>query len=89
MNAPDLRVAVLIPYRDEETTVGGVVAGFRSAFSEATVYDDGSVDQTVTRSLEAGAVVGFEPALGKGHAVRRMFADVEADVYVMADGDET
>ena len=89
MNAPDLRVAVLIPYRDEETTVGGVAAGFRAVFPEATVYDNGSVDQTVTRSLEAGAVVGFEPALGKGHVVCRMFADVEAGVYVMADGDET
>lgn len=91
MNELDVKVAVLIPCRDEETTVGGVVAGFRAAFPEATVYvyDNGSVDQTVARALEAGAVVGFEPALGKGHAVRRMFADVEADVYVMADGDGT
>ena len=84
-------VAVLVPCLDEETTVAGVVTGFRGALSEATVYvyDNASVDATAKRAAEAGAVVRFESIPGKGSVVRRMFADVDADVYVMADGDGT
>ena len=84
-------VAVLVPCLDEETTVAGVVTGFRGELSEATVYvyDNTSVDATAKRAAEAGAVVRFESIPGKGSVVRRMFADVDADVYVMADGDGT
>ena len=66
MSDLDVKVAVLIPRRSQETTAGSVVAGFRAVLQEATVYvyDNGSVDQTVARALEAGAVIGFEPALG-------------------------
>lgn len=85
------RIAILIPCRDEEQTVAGVVTGFARALPHATtfVYDNGSVDNTVERAQEAGAVVRTEPALGKGIVVRRMFADVDADIYVIADGDGT
>ena len=64
----DVKVAVHIPSRDEEATVSAVVAGFRTVLPEATVYlyDNGSVDQTVARALEAGTVIGFDPAFGKG-----------------------
>ena len=84
-------VAVLIPCLDEENTVGAVVSGFRTALPEAAVhvYDNGSTDMTVQRAVEAGAGVRREPMPGKGNVVRRMFADVEAEVYVMADGDGT
>ena len=77
MSDLDVKVAVLIPCRDEETTVGGVAAGFRAVFPKATVYvyDNGSVDQTVAWALEAGTVIGFDPALGKRHVLCRMFAD--------------
>ncbi|HCV35889.1 MAG TPA: glycosyl transferase, partial [Acidimicrobiaceae bacterium] len=86
-----LRIAVLIPCRDEEGTVADVVAGFSAALPSATtyVYDNGSTDATVSRAVEAGAVVRTEPLPGKGSVVRRMFADIDADVYVMADGDST
>ncbi len=68
-----------------------MVAGFSAALPSATiyVYDNASTDATVRRAVEAGAVVRTEPAPGKGSVVRRMFADVDADVYVMADGDST
>ncbi len=82
---------MLIPCRDEEGTVADVVAGFSAALPSATtyVYDNGSTDATVSRAVEAGAVVRTEPLPGKGSVVRRMFADIDADVYVMADGDST
>ena len=84
-------VAVLLPCYNEEVAIGGVVEAFRTALPEATVYvyDNNSTDQTAERARRAGAVVRREPRQGKGHVVRRMFADVEADVYVMADGDGT
>ncbi len=68
-----------------------MVAGFSAALPTATiyVYDNASTDATVRRAVEAGAVVRTEPTPGKGLVVRRMFADVDADVYVMADGDST
>lgn len=86
-----MRIAVLLPCHNEETTIGNVVAGFRRALPDAVVYvyDNASTDHTAKVAKEAGAVVRTEPTLGKGNVVRRMFADVNADLYVMADGDGT
>ena len=91
MSACCIGVAVLLPCLDEEAAIAGVVAAFRQALPNAQVYvyDNGSTDATAKRALEAGAVVRSEPLSGKGNVVRRMFADVEADVYVLADGDGT
>jgi hypothetical protein len=88
---PRLRVAVLVPCRNEAASVGKVVRDFQDALPEATVYvyDNNSTDQTVQQALAAGAVVRREPRQGKGCVVRRMFADVEADAYVLVDGDDT
>jgi glycosyltransferase involved in cell wall biosynthesis len=85
------RLAVLIPCLDEEAAIGRVVADFRAALPSATVYvyDNGSSDGTVAVARGAGAVVRVEELRGKGNVVRRMFADVEADVYVLVDGDDT
>lgn len=84
-------VAVLIPCRDEEPTVAEVVTGFRGAFPNATVYvyGNGSTDDTAVQALHEGAVVAFEPLPGKGRVLRRMFANIDADVYDVADGDGT
>lgn len=86
-----VRIAVLIPCFNEETTIAKVTADFRSALPDADiyVYDNNSTDLTVERANAAGAVVRHHPVQGKGHVVRRMFADVEADVYVLVDGDDT
>jgi len=86
-----LRVAVLIPCLNEGKTVGQVVTDFRAALPDARIYvfDNGSSDDTAEVAAEAGAVVRREPRAGKGHVVRRMFADVDADVYVLVDGDAT
>lgn len=86
-----LRIAVLIPCYNEELAVGAVVHGFRAALPEATVYvfDNNSTDRTREVARSAGAVVRKELRQGKGHVVRRMFADVDADVYVLVDGDAT
>jgi glycosyltransferase involved in cell wall biosynthesis len=88
MNA---RVAVLIPCYNEEMAIGQVVRDFRAALPQAAiyVYDNNSRDRTMTRAREAGALVRSEPRQGKGNVVRRMFADVEADIYVLVDGDDT
>ena len=85
------RVAVLLPCFNEAVAIGKVVRDFRAALPGATVYvyDNNSSDGTAARAAEAGAVVRREPLQGKGNVVRRMFADVEADVYVLADGDDT
>jgi glycosyltransferase involved in cell wall biosynthesis len=85
------RIAVLLPCYNEAAAIGQTVAGFRAALPDATiyVYDNNSRDDTKARALAAGAVVRTERMQGKGHVVRRMFADIEADVYVMADGDAT
>jgi len=85
------RIAVLIPCYNEEAAIAQTVADFRAALPMATiyVYDNNSKDQTVARAREAGAVVRSEPRQGKGAVVRRMFADIEADVYVLTDGDDT
>jgi len=81
----------LVPCLNEAATIGDVVTEFRAALPGCTVYvyDNGSTDDTALRAAEAGAVVRSEMVPGKGAVVRRMFADVDADVYVMADGDGT
>ena len=85
------RIAVLIPCYNEEVAITSVVQDFRAALPEATVYvyDNNSGDRTVAVAREAGAVVRTEPLQGKGNVIRRMFADVEADAYVLVDGDAT
>ncbi len=85
------RIAVLLPCYNEEAAIAATVRGFREALPAATVYvyDNNSGDRTRAIAAEAGAVVRTERQQGKGHVVRRMFADVDADVYVMADGDLT
>jgi glycosyltransferase involved in cell wall biosynthesis len=85
------RVAVLLPCFNEEVSIGATVAGFRRALPEATVYvyDNNSTDRTCEIARSEGAVVRTERQQGKGHVVRRMFADIDADIYVMADGDLT
>ena len=92
MNQPKQpRVAVLLPCYNEEAAIAATVAGFRKALPDATiyVYDNNSSDRTCEIAATAGAVVRSERQQGKGHVVRRMFADVDADIYVMADGDLT
>jgi glycosyltransferase involved in cell wall biosynthesis len=85
------RIAVLLPCFNEEAAIVQVIAGFRKALPGAAiyVYDNNSSDQTVAKAKKAGAMVRTERMQGKGHVVRRMFADIDADVYVMADGDLT
>ena len=85
------RVAVLIPCYNEAATIASVVADFRAALPSAKiyVYDNNSTDATKELAAEAGAIVRAESLQGKGHVVRRMFADIEADVYVLVDGDGT
>ena len=85
------RLAVLIPCYNEAATIAGVVEGFRAALPDPTiyVYDNNSRDETAARAAAAGAVVRREMLQGKGYVVRRMFADVEADIYVLVDGDGT
>lgn len=85
------RIAVLLPCYNEEAAIAKVIAGFKKALPGAAiyVYDNNSRDKTIDKARKAGAIVRTERMQGKGHVVRRMFADVEADVYVMADGDLT
>jgi glycosyltransferase involved in cell wall biosynthesis len=85
------QVAVLVPCYNEEKAIAKVVADFRGALPEAAiyVYDNNSKDNTVEAASRAGAVVRRETYQGKGHVVRRMFNDVEADIYVLVDGDAT
>ena len=84
-------IAVLIPCYNEELTIASVVASFRQTLPEATiyVYDNNSKDRTIEVARAAGALVRSEPLQGKGNVVRRMFADIEAEVYVLVDGDST
>lgn len=86
-----MKIAVLIPCHNEAQTIGHVVAAFRDALPSATVcvYDNNSTDSTAQVATEAGAVVRREPAPGKGSVVRRMFAEIEADYYILVDGDGT
>lgn len=85
------RIAVLLPCYNEEAAIARTVADFRTALPNAAiyVYDNNSIDQTRKIAALAGAVVRSERQQGKGAVVRRMFADIEADIYVMADGDAT
>ncbi len=89
MTAP--RVAVLIPCYNEAVAIPRVVAGFRTALPDARIfaYDNNSTDGTIEAARNAGAQIGREALQGKGHVVRRMFADIEADIYVLVDGDDT
>ena len=84
-------IAVLVPCLNEEVAIARVIAAFRKALPQAVVfvYDNGSTDDTVRIARAAGAVVRVEPLRGKGNAMRRMFADIEADVYILVDGDDT
>ena len=86
-----LRIAVLLPCYNEEAAIVRTIEGFRAALPGAAiyVYDNNSKDRTVELARDAGATVGTERMQGKGNVVRRMFADVDADVYIMADGDLT
>jgi glycosyltransferase involved in cell wall biosynthesis len=86
-----LSVAVIIPCFNEEKTIARVISDFNQHLSNAAiyVYDNNSTDGTIQQAREAGAIVRREARQGKGHVVRRMFSDVEADVYVLVDGDST
>jgi glycosyltransferase involved in cell wall biosynthesis len=85
------RIAVLVPCYNEEVAIAKVVADFRAALPNAVihVYDNNSSDRTSEVARNAGAVVGNESRQGKGHVVRRMFADIDADIYLLVDGDAT
>jgi glycosyltransferase involved in cell wall biosynthesis len=85
------RIAVLVPCYNEEVAITRVVADFRAALPQAVVYvyDNNSRDRTLEMARAAGAVARTEPMQGKGHVVRRMFADIEADAYILVDGDDT
>ncbi|RKZ11632.1 glycosyl transferase [bacterium] len=88
---PQQRIAVLLPCFNEEVTVATVVTDFRAALPSATVYvfDNNSTDRTAALAEEAGAVVVPSPRQGKGHVIAHMFRSVDADIYIMADGDDT
>jgi glycosyltransferase involved in cell wall biosynthesis len=85
------RIAVLIPCFNEAVAIGKVVSDFRAALGDAVVYvyDNNSTDSTAEMAVAVGAVVRRETLQGKGHVIRRMFADIEADAYVLVDGDDT
>jgi glycosyltransferase involved in cell wall biosynthesis len=86
-----MKIAVLVPCYNEEAAIAKVVSDFRAVLPDAIVYvyDNNSKDQTRARAAAAGAVVRSEPRQGKGNVVRRMFADIEADLYLLVDGDDT
>jgi glycosyltransferase involved in cell wall biosynthesis len=90
-NVGNLRLAVLVPCYNEGQTVASVVRDFRDALPGAPiyVYDNNSSDDTVAKAQAAGAIVRSERSQGKGNVIRRMFADIEADIYIMVDGDDT
>ncbi len=85
------RLAVLVPCYNEQVTIGKVVSDFRSALPDADiyVYDNNSSDDTAHIAFKAGAIVRTERLQGKGNVVRRMFADIDADIYLLVDGDDT
>jgi glycosyltransferase involved in cell wall biosynthesis len=85
------RIAVLLPCRNEALTIAQVVSDFRTVLPEAEiyVYDNRSTDDTAEQASSAGAIVRYEREPGKGNVIRRMFADVDADIYILADGDNT
>ncbi|MDC0599152.1 glycosyltransferase family 2 protein [Candidatus Pseudothioglobus singularis] len=85
------KIAILIPCHNEENTIGSVIDSFINFFPESIiyVYDNASVDDTSKIAKAHGAIVNYEPNKGKGNVVRRMFADIVADIYIILDGDET
>lgn len=85
------KIAVLIPCYNEGTTIGKVVVDFRSELPEADiyVYDNNSTDDTVEKGKKAGAIIGYERRQGKGNVVRRMLREIDADCYILVDGDDT
>jgi glycosyltransferase involved in cell wall biosynthesis len=87
----NLKIAILVPCYNEAATIGSVVRAFREVLPAATVHvcDNNSSDTTAQVAREAGAVVSTEFLQGKGNVVRRLFADIEADVFVLVDGDDT
>lgn len=87
----NLSIAVLIPCFNEEEAIGTVVSDFKAAIPGASIYayDNNSNDNTIEVARKAGALIGSESKQGKGNVVRRMFADIEADIYVLVDGDDT
>ena len=89
--SPAPRVAILIPCHNEQASITKVITDFRGVLPDAGifVFDNNSTDRTVELALAAGAQVSREPLQGKGNVVRRMFSDIEADVYVLVDGDDT
>lgn len=91
MKAFNLTIAVLLPCYNESATISSVIAQFRAALPEASIYvfDNNSSDDSADRAREAGGIVIPVRLQGKGNVVRRMFADVEADIYIMADADGT
>jgi glycosyltransferase involved in cell wall biosynthesis len=91
LDASVLRIAVLIPCYNEAIAIPKVIADFRAALPDAAiyVYDNNSTDNTIAAARGAGALVRRETLQGKGHVIRRMFADIEADIYVLVDGDDT
>ncbi len=91
MSISEYEIAVLIPCRNEESTIKKVIEGFKQNLPEATVYvyDNASTDSTFKKAQEAEAEVVTESIRGKGQVVRRMFADTEADIYLLVDGDAT
>lgn len=85
------KIAVLIPCYNEELTIGKVVSDWHAVLPEAVVYvyDNNSSDSTVLMATRAGAVVKHEPMQGKGNVIRRMFREIDAECYIMVDGDDT
>ncbi|WP_244177996.1 glycosyltransferase family 2 protein [Gluconobacter albidus] len=88
---PNLKIAVLIPCYNEEVSIAQVISDFRVELPNSLiyVYDNNSSDRTIQVAREAGAIVRTERMQGKGHVIRRMFADIDADYYVLVDGDAT
>jgi glycosyltransferase involved in cell wall biosynthesis len=86
-----MEIAVLVPCYNEELTIQKVIKDFKSQLPEAKiyVYDNNSSDKTIDKATEAGAIVGQEFTQGKANVIRRMFREIEADVYIMVDGDDT
>ncbi|HEY8051508.1 MAG TPA: glycosyltransferase family 2 protein [Steroidobacteraceae bacterium] len=86
-----MRIAVLVPCFNEEVAIQHVVRDFQSALPSARVYvyDNNSNDKTVAAATAAGAIVRSEPRQGKGNVIRRMFSDIDADIYLLVDGDNT
>ena len=85
------KIAVLIPCYNEEQTIAKVVTDVKEALPEAVVYvyDNNSKDRTVELAKQAGAVIGYEYKQGKGNVIRRMFREIDAECYLMLDGDDT